>query len=166
MSSIKNNKNIQKGFTLVELMIVLTVVGVLLTLAVVSFSSNIQKNAAQTGLEKFRNDLNYARSEAVTTGKNVCMASSTPVLGNPQWPLGWVVDDCNGGTAIRKHKGDDGASTTITSDHDIKSFKFSPGGQITLIDTSNSETNTSTIMTFGSGDNLVTLTIMSSGMIE
>ena len=158
----QNTKH-QSGFTLIELLTVVAVIAVMLTLAVVSFTSAIEKSAAETFREKFRHDLSFARSEAISTGKTIKMMSLSPVLGNPQWELGWKLD--NNGTQIKVHKGDDGAKTTITSSNGIKEFAFSPSGSITLKDTSDATTATSTTITFGTGTDHQ-MTISTSGLIE
>lgn len=76
-----------KGFTLIELMVTLSIAAVLLTVAAPSFST-FQRNAQLTS---FANTvvatLNAARGEAIKRGRNALLVPSD----NTSWSSGWVV---------------------------------------------------------------------------
>ncbi|WP_040640632.1 GspH/FimT family pseudopilin [Zestomonas thermotolerans] len=55
-----------RGFTLVELMIILVLIGIIATIAVPNFNDLIQRNRVQTQAEDLKALLRYARGEAVS----------------------------------------------------------------------------------------------------
>ncbi|MCC6170697.1 MAG: GspH/FimT family pseudopilin [Gammaproteobacteria bacterium] len=90
----------QTGFTLFELMVGLTITGILVSLAVPSFQEygrNTRVTAAQNDLITA---LNYGRSEAIrrATPVSVCSTSTFDECGNTAaWPGGWFAFlDTNG----------------------------------------------------------------------
>ena len=92
-----------RGFTLLELMVVLAIVAVLTTLAVPSFTRLVQSNTMSSNVNTFMADLRYARSEATRRGGGVVMCRSNapeavhPVCdttsgpGGHGWISGWIV---------------------------------------------------------------------------
>ena len=89
-----------KGFSLVELMIVLAVSAMLLAAAVPSFSASIQNNRLTTQVNEIHAGLSLARSEAVKRNQDVAMCnSSNGTSCNGSWHDGWLVfvDDNSSG---------------------------------------------------------------------
>jgi type IV fimbrial biogenesis protein FimT len=109
---VKNQSYI-KGFTLIELMITLTVAAIILTVATPSFRSIIQNTRLTTQINELAASLNLARSEAIQRGLSVTTCKSndqdaTPNCGG-NWHDGWLVfEDTNGNGAF-----DAGADTII-----------------------------------------------------
>jgi type IV fimbrial biogenesis protein FimT len=62
-----------QGFTIVELMTVLVLVGVLVTIAVPSFTDLLQRRRAEGQANELVTDLAYAKSEAVQRNRNVAL---------------------------------------------------------------------------------------------
>tara|TARA_R110002049_G_scaffold152381_9_gene316364 strand:- start:1112 stop:1654 length:543 start_codon:yes stop_codon:yes gene_type:complete len=58
-------KQFINGFTLVELLIVLSIIGILAALAMPSFMSNIEKRKIISAAEMVSSDLKWARSESI-----------------------------------------------------------------------------------------------------
>lgn len=81
-----------KGLTLTELIITLSVASILLAIAAPSFSGIIKNNRMVTQINELVAGLNLARSEAIKQGADVtvCMSNdSTSCSGT--WSNGWIV---------------------------------------------------------------------------
>ena len=81
------------GFTLIELMIVLTIVGVILALSGPSMVQLMQKNRLQTAADNFYGTLVLARSEAIKRNQPVVICKSsngTACVTSGNWEQGWL----------------------------------------------------------------------------
>jgi type IV fimbrial biogenesis protein FimT len=91
-----------KGFTLIELMITLTVAAILLGLAAPSFIGIIKDSRLTTQINSLAASLNLARSEAIKRSLTVTVCKSndqTACGGN--WHDGWIVyEDIDGNGAV------------------------------------------------------------------
>jgi type IV fimbrial biogenesis protein FimT len=76
------------GFTLIELMVTVTVMAVVLTLGVPAFKDTIRNNVLTASINEFIATLNFARSEAVKRGVNVTVRKTSTSAG---WEGGWQV---------------------------------------------------------------------------
>jgi type IV fimbrial biogenesis protein FimT len=83
----------QRGVTLIELMMTLTVLGILISLAIPSFTDTIRNNRAQAQASLLVKALKYARSEAVRRGTEVRITATSSSDWNSGWKI-WV--DKNG----------------------------------------------------------------------
>lgn len=115
------------GFTLVELMITLALVGVIAAFAVPSFGTMIANSRLATASNDVVGVLNYARSEAVKTGRSVIV---NPTDG-ANWANGvsvWIDRNANGSMQdseeLRRTSGAPGAVTVTSSSN----FLFTGGG--------------------------------------
>lgn len=92
---ISNNKQIQKGFSLIELVLTLIIISVMLTLAAPAFTNIYEDNAQAANANKFIASLTLARSEAVSKNINVVMCrlngSNNGCATTGFWEDGWVV---------------------------------------------------------------------------
>ncbi len=82
------------GFTLVEMIVVLSIIGIVVVIAVPSFSSFIQSNRLATTANDFVSCLNLARSEATTRGVTVTVCKSSNLMAcetSGAWDQGWIV---------------------------------------------------------------------------
>lgn len=92
------------GFTLVELIITLSVAAVLVSLAVPGLRAMIQNNRALADITALQADINLARSEAIKRGSRVSICrTNAPNAANPcgqgtSWADGWIVFDDEDGT--------------------------------------------------------------------
>lgn len=74
------------GFTLVELLVVISIVAVLAVLAAPSFSNIMASRSAKSAASELFSSLVRARGEAIARNANVTLA---PISGN--WQNGWQV---------------------------------------------------------------------------
>jgi type IV fimbrial biogenesis protein FimT len=83
----------QRGFTLVELMVVVAVVAILASAALPSFSDLLSRQRVSVEANRLLGDLQYARAEAVTRHHEVvvCPASRQSCVGGGDWSRGWMV---------------------------------------------------------------------------
>jgi len=83
-------RTVLRGFTLIEIMVVVTVLAVLAGLAAPSFRNMILSNRAATAASALQVSLNLARSEAVRRGADARVTiAANGVAG--QWSNGWTV---------------------------------------------------------------------------
>ncbi len=91
----------EHGFSLVELMIALTLAVILLALATPSWLDLIQNNRITSQAQEFIRSLHLARSEALKRGTAVAICPSstgTACTDSSDWSQGWIVFSDIGGT--------------------------------------------------------------------
>jgi type IV fimbrial biogenesis protein FimT len=91
------------GFTMIELMVVITVVAILGMIAIPSFTYITTANRIASQINGLLGDIQYARAEAIKEGLSVGVCSSTDGLtcsGSNIWTTGWIVfaDSAGNGT--------------------------------------------------------------------
>lgn len=94
----------RNGFTLIELMVAIAVMGLLLSVAVPSFEQVMADSRRTSDVNELLLSLNLARSEALKRGSHVticksldgasCAATTTP------WNKGWIVFVNNGSANV------------------------------------------------------------------
>ena len=93
----------QRGLTLVEVMITLTIAAILASLGVPGFVDLIRTKNLAAAASDLKSDLNFARSEAVKRNRRVLVcpagASANTCGSGTDWAAGWLVcvdADANG----------------------------------------------------------------------
>jgi type IV fimbrial biogenesis protein FimT len=93
------------GFTLIELVVTIAVGGILVALAVPSFTTFIQNSRLTAQTNSLVSSLDYARSEAIKrdAAVSVCAtdAGATTCNGSATWSTGWIVQDPAGATPLQ-----------------------------------------------------------------
>ncbi|WP_428422001.1 GspH/FimT family pseudopilin [Methylibium sp.] len=141
------------GFTLIELMVVISIVAISAALAAPSFTQMIANYRVRSGAESMLNGLNLARAEAVRRNSPVRFAI---VVGGS----GWSVSQISPSEVVQSRSNNDSPGLTVASSNSSTSVDFLPTGlvqssgtQLTQITVSSSTTGTNTrrINIFGGG---------------
>ncbi len=85
----------QSGFSLIELLVTVAVLGILLSIAVPSFQTTLEKQRLVGAAEQLYEDLQYARTEAIKRNANVFVSFTT----GSNWCYGIALATCTCGTA-------------------------------------------------------------------
>ncbi|MXS86002.1 prepilin-type N-terminal cleavage/methylation domain-containing protein [Nitrosomonas sp. HPC101] len=94
--------SVSKGFTMVELMITISIASILLAVAVPSYQSLMRESRLTTQANELMTALHYARSEAVKRGVRVtlCKSADGATCNGDSWKDGWLIfSDSDAGTA-------------------------------------------------------------------
>lgn len=97
------------GFTLLELMITVVVIGILATFALPSFREFIERSNVRSSAESVLNALQLARAEAVRRNEQI-----TFTLGSGTGATSWKVAD-SAGTTIQESRSSGEGSAVVTA---------------------------------------------------
>jgi type IV fimbrial biogenesis protein FimT len=81
------------GFTLLELLITISIAAILLTIGIPSFRYITNANRISGEVNGLLGDLQFARAEAVKEGRTVtvCVGNASGCTGTTAWQNGWIV---------------------------------------------------------------------------
>jgi len=128
-----------RGFTLMELLVTMTVVGILMAIAVPSYRYVTTANRASSEVNALLGDVQMARGEAIKEGQFVSICASTDgstCAGTSAWNTGWIVFTDAAPLGTREAPGDvivkvqsafSGADT-LNSNHGITALTFNREG--------------------------------------
>ena len=128
-----------RGFTLIELIIVLVIGGILVAIGVPNLSVFLKNSARTTRLNDLVTALNYARSEAIKRNTEIRVCASTDgatcvttatTAATTSYSTGWIVSQLAPAALLRVFQQDLSGSASITGS--VGAFVYSgdgfPGG--------------------------------------
>jgi type IV fimbrial biogenesis protein FimT len=143
MRKIKHNS----GLTLIELLVTLTVLGIMVAIGVPQYQRMTAANRTAGSINALASDLKLARTEAAKRSQVVTICASTPGVdacsGNNNWELGWIVfsDEIGNGNfdppndiMVSQNTGLS-AGLTLTGDNDFPDptiLQFIPSGELRI----------------------------------
>jgi type IV fimbrial biogenesis protein FimT len=105
--SSKPSRQRNSGFTMLELVIVIVIVGILAAISIPSFKYVTTANRTTAEVNALLGDMQFARSEAIKEGQTVTVCSSSTGTscigssGGTAWQNGWIVFlDSNGNKTV------------------------------------------------------------------
>lgn len=158
----------ERGFTLIELMITLTVVAILLTVGAPSFNTFVKDNRITTQANLIAIDLHMARSAAVKYQRDaqVCISTNaSSCTSGTDWGHGWILwvdkdrdNAVDSPGEILKVRTELNGATTLTS-ATLNAFTFDSRGFI-------KNTDSLTLCDDRSGETGRTISILGAGRIN
>jgi type IV fimbrial biogenesis protein FimT len=113
---------VQQGFSLVELMVALAVLVILITVAIPSFTSSLQRANTSSLADLLITSLNYAKSEAISRNQRIYLCargvdSDTCLNNAANWNNGWLVKLDSNDDTIRDVQIDIANASILLSDN-------------------------------------------------
>lgn len=143
---LKNSrKKITKGFTIIELVIILAIVAIVTAIAVPAYQGFIASSQVVNDIHKLKESVDISKSEAITLGTNVILCPSNNLnttdptcSGTNNWNSGWIImvpanNNCSAtsGNIIKVYAAihpDENISSTSNSNTPISSICFNRDG--------------------------------------
>ncbi len=90
---MKHKYSNSKGFTIIEIMIVITIGGILAAVALPSYDAMVKNNCMTTKANTLVSYLTYTRSEASKRNASMSISASNAGDNTNEWGTGWSVVD-------------------------------------------------------------------------
>lgn len=129
----------QSGLTLVELLVAISILAILVSLAVPNMSDSAQRSAIKAEHRNYLGGLHYARNEAITRNKLISICPSVNSVNcdgtSNDWSFGFIVFIDNGA-------GTNYGNGVLDSDEELLlTHQSESQTQINITDTTNTELN-------------------------
>lgn len=130
----------QSGVTLIEMIVVMTIVGILISIAVPSYRNFSTANRISAEINGLLGDLQFARAEAIKEGQTVtvCIWASNTSCASPtatNWQSGWLVfadigndQHVDAGDTIFRIQSGFTSTDTLTSTNNVGYISFNREG--------------------------------------
>ncbi|HEY0720012.1 MAG TPA: GspH/FimT family pseudopilin [Gammaproteobacteria bacterium] len=113
-----------RGFTLIELIVVVAIFAITITLAIPNFRLMVATNRQATGANMLISSFQLARSEAITRSQSVRITAT-----NGNWVNGWSIDVVDDGTNIQRHEA---MAPQFNIASTATAFTYSPQGRLAI----------------------------------
>jgi type IV fimbrial biogenesis protein FimT len=124
-----------RGFTLIEILVTLSVAAILMGMAVPAFNSFVLNDRDVGQINSLVGSLNYARSEAIkrasANGIIVCPSANGTTCSGTAWAGGWIVLDLNPGGLVLQTVPALNGSNTLTAVGAATGITFLTSGLVT-----------------------------------
>ncbi len=117
----------QTGFTLIELMIVVTLLGLTLVLGVPSFKNSMARNQIAVQSHAFVAAVMMARTEAVKRSETINVIAIAPVDNN-EWGGGWKIERAANQEVLSVHNVSPNVS--VNSSDGYQQYQFNSRGML------------------------------------
>lgn len=129
----------QSGFSLIELMVAMSVLLILITIGVPNFSAFIKGSSLSSTTNMVVMDINFARSEAIKRGREVKLCrTSDPINATTcgggtakTWTSGWLIftkDDFGNDVLLKRTEMTSAGITVMTNTDADSTLTFSSNG--------------------------------------
>jgi type IV fimbrial biogenesis protein FimT len=130
----------QQGFTLVELLVVMTIVAILLAMAIPSYNSLAISTTASQYASSMAESALLARAEAIrrNAAVSVCVSADGATCGSGGWEQGWLVscmtndhvtcDSSGTNTLVIQYQGAAKSGWKISEASGLAKLNFDPSG--------------------------------------
>lgn len=121
---MKKNLMCKKGFTLIELMVTLVILGILIAAGVPGMQNLLANMSVSSSSKRLHNSLAYARQQAsdMTTIVTVCPSNDSATCSGT-WNDGWIVFDTSTNTVL-KVEDNSASNTTVVAGSATISFSI------------------------------------------
>jgi type IV fimbrial biogenesis protein FimT len=121
------NVHTQRAFSLVEMLVVISILAILSSLAIPAFDNILMTNRLRSYANTFLASVNLARSESLKRNAPIIMCVSTDgvTCGSGAWHLGWIITT---GATVISHQQAFNQNYEINEASGLSSLSFSPSG--------------------------------------
>ena len=119
---------LQCGFTLIEILVTLTVAAILIGVAAPQFSKIMKSNRLTTSVNELVHSLNLTRSEAMKSNRaSICVSTNQSSCTGGNWDEGWIVfNDLNGNCSLDGNEHVIYAKDSLNNKFNVNNIQNSP----------------------------------------
>ena len=122
-----NTSSKHAGFSIIEMMITISIIAILSAIAIPSFEQMIRKNKANSAAEALIVSWNLARAESMSSGGNVTLSAHSACPAK-NWQCGWRIQ--NSGNTIQSIESQE---MLIITNNKTNSLEFNRHGRPNIV---------------------------------